>query len=136
MRISSKARYATIALMDIASRNSDSPITLSDISKRQNISVSYLEQIFAKLRRGSLVTASRGPGGGYKLSRSADEISLSDIAVIFNKEPLTAESVQGNVAKTGWYKFSEDLRGFLGNVTLGQYVKASANSEGSISSAA
>ncbi len=136
MRISSKARYATIALMDIASRNSDTPITLSDISKRQNISVSYLEQIFAKLRRGSLVTASRGPGGGYKLSRSADDISLADIAVIFNKEPLTAENVQGNIAKTGWFNFSEDLRNFLGNVTLGQYIKANVSSEGKISSAA
>ncbi len=136
MRISSKARYATIALMDIASRNSDTPITLSDISKRQNISVSYLEQIFAKLRRASLVTASRGPGGGYKLSRDADQISLADIAVIFNKEPLTADSVQGNVAKSGWYNFSQDLRQFLGNVSLGQYVKNAAASESKVSSAA
>lgn len=126
MRISSKARYATIALMDISTQDNSQPVTLSDISKRQNISVSYLEQIFAKLRRSGLVTASRGPGGGYKLSKSADQISLVDIADIFDKETVNTENAQGNVAMTGWLNFSTDLRNFLGNVTLAQYVENQA----------
>ena len=84
MRISSKSRYATIALMDIAARDGNTPVTLADISRNQDISVSYLEQIFAKLRRTGLVIAARGPGGGYKLSRPADAITVAEIIDTFN----------------------------------------------------
>lgn len=122
MRISSKARYATIALMDIASQENQSPVTLADISRRQDISVSYLEQIFARLRRGGVVVASRGPGGGYKLSRPAEDISLSDIADIFSKEPTTETEAGNNPAMAGWLDFSADLHRFLKGVSLKKYL--------------
>lgn len=128
MRISSKARYATIALMDIASQENQAPVTLADISRRQDISVSYLEQIFARLRRGGIVIASRGPGGGYKLSRPADQVSLADIADIFSKEPATAPEAGDNPAMAAWLDFSADMQQFLKDVTLAKYLRDKSTS--------
>ena len=79
MKLSTKGRYAMVALCDIALQDSSDLITLSDISKRQKISLAYLEQLFVKLRRAGLVVASRGPGGGYKLGKTVHEIRVSDI---------------------------------------------------------
>ncbi|WP_135505605.1 Rrf2 family transcriptional regulator [Roseovarius aestuariivivens] len=79
MKLSTKGRYAMVALVDIALQQGDGLVTLSDISRRQDISLPYLEQLFVKLRRGELVTSVRGPGGGYKLSRPATEIRVIDI---------------------------------------------------------
>lgn len=135
MRISSKARYATIALLDIASQADQGPVTLADISRRQDISVSYLEQIFARLRRGGLVTASRGPGGGYKLSRDADEISMASIADIFSKASGRDRADTENPAMNGWMEFSGNLHQFLESVSLSSILKEKGGT-GSISSAA
>ncbi|MDG6774075.1 Rrf2 family transcriptional regulator [Thiomicrorhabdus sp. ZW0627] len=79
MKLTSKGRYAVTAMIDIALNQNNGPITLSLISERQGISLSYLEQLFAKLKKADLVSSARGPGGGYRLSRSADEISISQI---------------------------------------------------------
>ena len=79
MRVSSKGRYAVVALVDVAQNSSVRPASLADVAQRQKISLSYLEQLFAHLRRAGLVAASRGPGGGYRLQRPAAEISVADV---------------------------------------------------------
>lgn len=79
MKLSTKGRYAMVALADIALQPEGSLVTLAEVSKRQNISLPYLEQLFVKLRRGGLVSSVRGPGGGYKLSRPASEIRVIDV---------------------------------------------------------
>ena len=79
MKLSTKGRYAMVALCDIALHGGSDLVTLSDISKRQKISLAYLEQLFVKLRRAELVIASRGPGGGYKLVKTVHEIRVSDV---------------------------------------------------------
>ena len=79
MKLSTKGRYAMVALADLALQPEGGLVTLTEISKRQDISLAYLEQLFAKLRRADLVESVRGPGGGYKLSRPASEIRVSDV---------------------------------------------------------
>ena len=79
MKLSTKGRYAMVALVDIALQDGESLVTLSEISKRQDISLPYLEQLFVKLRRADLVISVRGPGGGYKLARPASEIRVVDV---------------------------------------------------------
>ncbi|HFD80570.1 MAG TPA: Rrf2 family transcriptional regulator [Gammaproteobacteria bacterium] len=79
MRLSTKGRYAVTAMMDLAIHESGGPVTLADISRCQHISLSYLEQLFSKLRRGNLVRGVRGPGGGYRLARPASEITVAAI---------------------------------------------------------
>lgn len=79
MKLSTKGRYAMVALVDIALQNDDTLVTLAEISKRQDISLPYLEQLFVKLRRANLVASVRGPGGGYRLARPASEIRVVDV---------------------------------------------------------
>jgi Rrf2 family iron-sulfur cluster assembly transcriptional regulator len=79
MKLSTKGRYAMVALTDLALQPAGALVTLNEISKRQDISLPYLEQLFVKLRRAALVESARGPGGGYKLARPASEIRVSDI---------------------------------------------------------
>ena len=89
MKLSTKGRYAVMALVDLASQTDGRPVALADIAERQEISLSYLEQLFAKLRRGGLVRSVRGPGGGYLLARSAEETRISD-AILAVDEPIRA----------------------------------------------
>ena len=79
MKLSTKGRYATVALVDIALQPEGTLVTLSDISRRQDVSLPYLEQLFVKLRRADLVTSVRGPGGGYRLARRPEEIRMVDV---------------------------------------------------------
>ncbi len=79
MKLSTKGRYAMVALADIALQHGEALVTLGDVAKRQDISLPYLEQLFVKLRRAKLVESVRGPGGGYRLARSASDIRVSDI---------------------------------------------------------
>ncbi|SLN13584.1 HTH-type transcriptional regulator IscR [Roseovarius litorisediminis] len=79
MKLSTKGRYAMVALVDIALQDAETLVTLGEISKRQDISLPYLEQLFVKLRRADLVTSVRGPGGGYRLSRPTSEIRVSEV---------------------------------------------------------
>ena len=89
MKLSTKGRYAVMALVDLASQSDGRPVALADIAERQEISLSYLEQLFAKLRRGGLVRSVRGPGGGYLLARPADDTRVSD-AILAVDEPIRA----------------------------------------------
>lgn len=89
MKLSTKGRYAVMALVDLASQSDGRPVALADIAERQEISLSYLEQLFAKLRRGGLVRSVRGPGGGYLLARPAAETRISD-AILAVDEPIRA----------------------------------------------
>ncbi len=89
MKLSTKGRYAVMAMVDLAAQRSERPIALADIAERQEISLSYLEQLFAKLRRAELVASVRGPGGGYNLSKPAEETLISDIILAVD-EPIRA----------------------------------------------
>lgn len=89
MKLSTKGRYAVMALVDLAACSDGKPVSLADIAERQEISLSYLEQLFAKLRRGSLVKSVRGPGGGYLLAHSPAETRVSDIILAVD-EPIRA----------------------------------------------
>ncbi len=89
MKLSTKGRYAVMAMVDLAERAGDRPVSLADIAERQEISLSYLEQLFAKLRRGGLVRSVRGPGGGYLLGLPADQARISDIILAVD-EPIRA----------------------------------------------
>ena len=79
MKLTTKGRFAVSAMVDLAQQQGEGPVPLATIAERQEISLSYLEQLFARLRRAGLVTSARGPGGGYRLARSMDEISIAEI---------------------------------------------------------
>jgi Rrf2 family iron-sulfur cluster assembly transcriptional regulator len=87
--LSTKGRYAVMAMVDLAATSHGQPVTLADIAERQEISLAYLEQLFAKLRRAGLVASVRGPGGGYRLGRAADAMRISDIILAVD-EPIRA----------------------------------------------
>jgi Rrf2 family iron-sulfur cluster assembly transcriptional regulator len=89
MRLSTKGRYAVMAMADLARRQGERAVSLADIAERQEISLSYLEQLFARLRRSGLVVSARGPGGGYRLSRDAAAVNIADIVLAVD-EPLHA----------------------------------------------
>ena len=94
MRLTTKGRFAVTAMIDLALRQNNGPVTLAAISQRQQISLSYLEQLFGKLRRHELVESTRGPGGGYTLGRKAAEITVADIIVSVD-EPIDATQCGG-----------------------------------------
>jgi len=89
VKLSTKGRYAVMAMVDIAANSEGKPIALADVAERQEISLSYLEQLFGKLRRGGLVKSVRGPGGGYLLARTAGETRIADIILAVD-EPIKA----------------------------------------------
>ncbi|MBO6764855.1 Rrf2 family transcriptional regulator [Maricaulis sp.] len=127
MKLSTKGRYAVMAMADLALASQDGPVTLSDIASRQSISLSYLEQLFAKLRRADIVSSIRGPGGGYRLSRKPTEIRISDIIVAVD-EPLRAtrcSSAKGCLADGRrcithdlWDELGRHIYLFLSSITL------------------
>lgn len=94
MRLTTKGRFAVTAMIDLAMRESKGPVTLAGISQRQEISLSYLEQLFGKLRRHQIVESVRGPGGGYSLARRADKVTVADIIIAVD-EPLDATQCGG-----------------------------------------
>ncbi|HET8710683.1 MAG TPA: Fe-S cluster assembly transcriptional regulator IscR [Spongiibacteraceae bacterium] len=133
MRLTTKGRYAVTAMLDLALNVDKGPISLADISRRQAISLSYLEQLFAKLRRSQLVTSVRGPGGGYRLSRSGDDIFVAEIIDAVN-ENIDATDCAGRAdCKDGdtclthdlWCELSEQIHRFLAGISLGQLVARS-----------
>jgi len=131
MRLTTKGRYAVTAMLDLSLNYGIRPITLADISDRQGISLSYLEQLFANLRRQGLVISSRGPGGGYRLSRSADEVTVLDVvSAVDEKVDATRCGGKGNcdngeqcLSHEIWQSLSDQIRLYLSNITLGQVVK-------------
>jgi len=137
MKLSTKGRYAVTAMMDIALHEKVGPVTLADISQCQGISLSYLEQLFSKLRKNGLVKGVRGPGGGYRLAKPASEISVADIIdSVDEKLDLTKCGGKGNCNKGEqcithqlWYDLTCDLHQYLGGIKLDQYVNRPQISE-------
>ncbi|MEM1113912.1 MAG: Fe-S cluster assembly transcriptional regulator IscR [Pseudomonadota bacterium] len=131
MRLTTKGRYAVTAMLDLALHGDEGPVSLADISGRQDISLSYLEQLFARLRRNELVSSVRGPGGGYRLSRRGDEIYVAQIIDAVNEAVDatgcggTSDCQQGEVCLTHhlWLDLSEQIHGFLSNISLAQLVE-------------
>lgn len=130
MRLTTKGRYAVTAMLDLALNANDSPVSLADISQRQSISLSYLEQLFAKLRRGQLVSSVRGPGGGYLLSRPAAQVFVAEIIDAVN-ESIDATGCAGQAAcQEGetclthylWCDLSEQIHHFLSGISLASLV--------------
>lgn len=133
MKLSTKGRYAVMAVADLAAREDGAPVTLADIASRQSISLSYLEQLFAKLRRGGVVQSTRGPGGGYRLSKAAADIRVSDVIMAVD-EPLGATRCGGGAMgclKTGkrcathdlWDELGRHVYLFFNSITLADVVE-------------
>ncbi|OCG21083.1 Fe-S cluster assembly transcriptional regulator IscR [Gilliamella sp. wkB108] len=131
MKLTSKGRYAVTAMLDVALHSGSGPVSLADISERQEISLSYLEQLFARLRKNGLVMSVRGPGGGYILSRGMDEIAISSIVKAVD-ETVHATKCHGEagcqrgvkcLTHTLWNDLSERIDDFLTSITLSELVK-------------
>jgi Rrf2 family iron-sulfur cluster assembly transcriptional regulator len=132
MRLTTKGRFAVTAMIDLALRQSTGPVTLAAISQRQQISLSYLEQLFGKLRRHELVESTRGPGGGYTLGRKISDITVADIIVSVD-EPIDATHCGGKENCLGdagrcmthelWASLNQRMVEFLDSVTLDQLVQ-------------
>jgi Rrf2 family iron-sulfur cluster assembly transcriptional regulator len=131
MRLTTKGRYAVTAMLDLALHGVEHPVSLADISSRQDISLSYLEQLFAKLRRNNLVSSVRGPGGGYRLSRAGDEIFVAQIIDAVNETVDAtgcggaADCQQGEVCLTHhlWCDLSKQIHSFLSDISLSNLVE-------------
>ncbi|HUX23088.1 MAG TPA: Fe-S cluster assembly transcriptional regulator IscR [Burkholderiales bacterium] len=130
MRLTTKGRFAVTAMMDIAMIRGRHPVTLAAISQRQKISLSYLEQLFGKLRRRGLVDSVRGPGGGYRLAREMAQISVADIILAVD-ETLDSTQCGGSencrdedkcITHDLWANLNEHIFSYLGAVTLQQLI--------------
>ena len=130
MQLTTKGRYAVTAMLDLASNESTKPVTLDMISQRQNISLSYLEQLFAKLRKAKLVKSVRGPGGGYLLNVNAEEVSLTQIIEAVD-ENIDLRRCHGSkdcnrgkqcLSHHLWCEVSAQIRGFLSTRNLQQVM--------------
>jgi len=130
MRLTTKGRYAVTAMLDLSINANKGPVTLSDISKRQDISLSYLEQLFAKLRKQDLVSSVRGPGGGYLLGKKDSEIDVAEIIDAVSESMDTTKCLGkgdchgGEICLTHhlWQDLSEQIHQFLSNITLADLV--------------
>ncbi|HAF53642.1 MAG TPA: Fe-S cluster assembly transcriptional regulator IscR [Thauera sp.] len=130
MRLTTKGRFAVTAMIDLASRQADGPVTLAGIAERQKISLSYLEQLFGKLRRHDLVSSVRGPGGGYRLARDIAAITVADIIIAVD-EPLDATQCGGKenchdahrcMTHDLWANLNKRMYAYLDSVTLDALV--------------
>jgi len=126
MRLTTKGRYAVTAVLDLALHQDNGPVSLAAISERQGISLSYLEQLFAKLRRNGIVNSTRGPGGGYSLKNSTDDISVSDVILAVDEACQVVDCEDSEGCQDGyqclthdlWQELSNEIRGFLDGITL------------------
>lgn len=131
MRLTTKGRYAVTAMLDLALHYKDGPITLADISQRQGISLSYLEQLFSRLRKQELVDSTRGPGGGYRLSRDAYEIAVADVITAVDEKVETTrcgglsncQDDQQCLTHELWTDLSQQIHSFLMGISLGNLVE-------------
>ena len=128
MRLSTKGRYAVMALVDLAREGAAGPVTLAEIAARQAISLSYLEQLFARLRRKGLVQSARGPGGGYRLARPAGEIAVAEVVVAVDEPLKVTRCVAGArgcmpggercLTHDLWEELGRQIHGYLAGVSL------------------
>jgi len=130
MRLTSKGRYAVTAMLDVALHAELGPVPLADISERQGISLSYLEQLFSRLRKQGLVSSVRGPGGGYRLGMAASDISVGQVIAAVN-ESVDATRCHGQHGCQGgvqclthslWRDLSDRISNFLDDITLAELV--------------
>lgn len=137
MRLTTKGRYAVTAMLDLAFHSQTRPVTLTDIATRQTISLSYLEQLFARLRKAGMVKGVRGPGGGYTLSRNAQDINVADIIEAVD-EPVDSTKCGGKsnchndqpcLTHDLWMGLSEQIRDYLKQISLGQLLERDLVSE-------
>ncbi len=130
MRLTTKGRYAVTAMLDLTVHGDSKTISLASVSRRQSISLSYLEQLFARLRQAGLVVSVRGPGGGYRLNRASNEIAIADIVGAVNESIDTthckgkSDCQQGEVCLTHalWDELSGEIQRFLSRISLADLV--------------
>jgi Rrf2 family iron-sulfur cluster assembly transcriptional regulator len=131
MRLTTKGRFAVTAMIDVAMHGTKGPVTLAGVSERQQISLSYLEQLFGKLRRHGLVDSVRGPGGGYRLARGAETVSVAD-GIVAVDEPIDATQCGGRenclddrrcMTHELWAALNGHIFEFLRGVTLAELVR-------------
>ncbi|MBT8129190.1 MAG: Rrf2 family transcriptional regulator [Gammaproteobacteria bacterium] len=130
MRLTTKGRYAVTAALDLAFHEENGPVSLAAISERQHISLSYLEQLFARLRRNGVVKSTRGPGGGYTLNHDASDISVSDVILAVDESCQVAgcddsESCSGDyqcLTHDLWNELSNEIRTFLDGISLAEMM--------------
>ncbi len=130
MRLTTKGRYAVTAVLDLAFHEENGPVSLAAISERQHISLSYLEQLFARLRRNGVVKSTRGPGGGYTLNHDASDISVSDVILAVDESCQVAgcddsESCSGDyqcLTHDLWNELSNEIRSFLDGISLAEMM--------------
>jgi Rrf2 family iron-sulfur cluster assembly transcriptional regulator len=135
MRLTTKGRFAVTAMVDLAMRQTRGPVTLATISERQHISLSYLEQLFGKLRRRMLVSSVRGPGGGYRLAQPMQSISVAEIVIAVD-EPLDATQCGGKencaddkrcMTHDLWANLNKKMHEYLSSVSLADLVAQQAD---------
>jgi len=140
MRLTTKGRFAVTAMLDLALRHHQGPVTLAGIGVRQSISLSYLEQLFGKLRRHALVESVRGPGGGYRLARPTEKVSVADIILAVD-EPLDATQCGGMencqedkrcMTHNLWATLNDKLYEYLSSVTLQDLVNEQLAKDGNV----
>jgi Rrf2 family iron-sulfur cluster assembly transcriptional regulator len=130
VRLTTKGRYAVTAMLDLAIHDGNGPITLADIARRQGISLSYLEQLFARLRKRSLVSSVRGPGGGYSLARAASDIAVAEVITAVDENVDTtrchgAHNCQDShrcLTHDLWQDLSDRIFDYLNGISLGDLM--------------
>lgn len=130
MRLTTKGRYAVTAILDLALHQKQGPVSLAQISSRQDISLSYLEQLFSKLRRAGLVSSVRGPGGGYQLARDMVDISVANVTDAVNESIDATRCGGAGICQKGetclthylWLDLSEQIHSFLDGISLASLV--------------
>ena len=131
MKLTAKGRYAVTAMLDLAVHEQDGPISLAEISERQGISLSYLEQLFAKMRRNKLVASTRGPGGGYSLKNSPENVCIADVInAVDEKMNVTNKDVMDGstdfepcLTEQLWEELSEQIQNYLTTISLADMMQ-------------
>jgi Rrf2 family iron-sulfur cluster assembly transcriptional regulator len=131
MRLSTKSRYAVTSLLDLVMHSDEGPVSLADISIRQGISLSYLEQLFAKMRRNKLVVSTRGPGGGYSLGGSPEQVCIADVINAVDEEMQVADKDIANGSPTYepclteqlWEELSAEIENYLTTISLADMMQ-------------
>ncbi len=131
MRLSTKSRYAVTSLLDMVMHSDQGPVSLADISVRQGISLSYLEQLFAKMRRNKLVASTRGPGGGYSLRNSPEDVCIADVInAVDEKMKVTNKDVMDGstdfepcLTEQLWEELSEQIQNYLTTISLADMMQ-------------
>ena len=131
MRLSTKSRYAVTSLLDLVMHSENGPVSLADISVRQGISLSYLEQLFAKMRRNKLVVSTRGPGGGYSLGSSPDQVCIADVINAVDEIMQVADKDVSNgsvdyepcLTEQLWEELSAEIENYLTTISLADMMQ-------------